>query len=59
MTLEELNKKVNELTLVIQTLEEKVKDLEDGNFGTGIYLEGCAEADAEYISTKPEKKVGE
>ena len=53
MTLEELNKKLNELTLIVQTLEERIKDLEDGNFGTGIYLEGCAEADAEYISTKP------
>lgn len=51
--------KLTELTLKIQELEQRVTDLENGEFGTGIYLDGCTEADAEYISGKPYKKDGE
>lgn len=49
---------IKELTLKIQMLEQRIVDLEEGNFGTGIYLDGCSESDAEFISGKT-KKVGE
>lgn len=50
----------NELILKVQQLEQRVADLENGEFGTGIYLDGCTEADAEYIINKSEteKKEG-
>lgn len=51
---------LNELILKVQQLEQRVADLENGEFGTGIYLDGCTEADAEYIIKKSEteKKEG-
>ena len=59
-----IEKKMNELILKVQQLEQRVADLENGEFGTGIYLDGCTEADAEYISRKYDnikeiKKEGE
>ncbi len=55
----DVEKKLTELTLKIQELEQRITDLENGEFGTGVYLDGCTEADAEYISGKPYKKDGE
>lgn len=60
----DIEKKMNELTLKVQQLEQRVADLENGEFGTGIYLDGCTKADAEYISGKYDnikeiKKEGE
>lgn len=56
--IKELEKKIQELTLFTQSLEARIADLENGEFGTGVYLDGCSEADADYI--KPEnKKEGE
>ena len=60
----DIEKKMNELILKVQQLEQRVADLENGEFGTGIYLDGCTKADAEYISGKYEniteiKKEGE
>lgn len=57
--METLEQKLAELTLKVQELEQRIVDLENGEFGTGVYLEGCTEADAEYISGKPMKKEGE
>ena len=57
--MEELKQKLNELTLKVQELEQRIIDLENGEFGTGVYLDGCTDADAEYISGKPIKKDGE
>lgn len=48
----DIEKKLNELVLRVQQLEQRVADLENGEFGTGIYLDGCTEADADYISGK-------
>ena len=60
----DFEKKLNELILRVQQLEQRVDDLEKGEFGTGIYLDGCTEADAAYISGKSNnnreiKKEGE
>lgn len=55
---DELQKIINELRLQLQQVEARVTDLEEGNFGTGIYLDGCSESDAEYIKDKT-KKAGE
>jgi hypothetical protein len=52
----DMEKKVNELILQVQQLEQRVADLENGEFGTGVYLDGCTEADAEYIKSKKDKK---
>ena len=56
--IKELEKKIQELTLFTQSLEARIADLENGEFGVGVYLDGCSEADKDYI--KPEnKKKGE
>lgn len=55
----DLSQKLVEMTLKIQELEKRISDLENGEFGSGVYLEGCTEADAEYILGKPIKKDGE
>ena len=60
----EIEKRLNGLILRVQRLEQRVADLENGEFGTGIYLDGCTKADAEYISGKYDnikeiKKEGE
>lgn len=55
MTNEELLNLLNETKIELQLLEQRVKDLEDGSFGTGIYLDGCSESVVEYINTKTEK----
>lgn len=51
--------RLTELLLKIQLLETRVEKLEKGEFGTGVYLDGCTEADAEYISGKQQQKDGE
>lgn len=51
-----VEKIVQELILQVQQLEQRVADLENGEFGTGVYLDGCTEADAEYIKAKKDKK---
>lgn len=58
--IKQLEKKVQELMLFTQSLEQRVADLENGEFGTGIYLEGCNDADKDYIKPLMEsKKEGE
>ncbi len=53
-----LKKQISELTLSLQTLEQRVSDLENGSFGTGVYLEGCNDSDAEFIRPSQDKKEG-
>ena len=52
MANEEILKLVKELQLKIQTLEDRITKLEIGDFGSGIYLDGCTEAAKDYISSK-------
>lgn len=52
----ETEQEIRELKLKVQELEERLTKLEKGEFGTGIYLDGCAQADVEYIIGK---KAGE
>ena len=59
MTKDEMVAKITNLELKVQILEQELSDLKNGEFGTGIYLGGCNEADVEYISGKPIKKEGE
>ena len=62
MTAEEKEKilaRIDQLEIVCRELETRVDKLENGNFGTGVYLDGCSENDAEYIIGKPIKKEGE
>lgn len=55
-----LNKQLKELILRVQNLEKEIEKLKNGEFGTGVYLDGCSVADVEYITGKKiEKKVGE
>ena len=53
-----LEQNIRELTLQIQQLEDRLSTLENGEFGTGIYLDGCSEGDKKYIA-EISKKVGE
>lgn len=55
--IKELEKKIQELTLFVQSLESRISDLENGEFGAGVYLEGCNDEDKNYII--PDKKEGE
>lgn len=53
-----LEQTIRELNLKIQQLENRLSSLENGEFGTGIYLDGCSEGDKKYIA-EISKKVGE
>lgn len=53
-----LEQTIRELILKLQQLEDRVSSLENGEFGTGIYLDGCSEGDKKYIA-EISKKVGE
>lgn len=57
--LEEMRARIDHIELICQELENRVDKLEKGEYGTGVYLEGCTEADAEYIAGKPIEKAGE
>lgn len=52
-----LEQNIRELNLKIQQLEDRLSSLENGEFGTGIYLDGCSEGDKKYIA-EISKKVG-
>lgn len=56
--LDAIIKTQTDFTLTIQSLEKRVQDLENGEFGTGLYLDGCNELDREFITNK-NKKAGE
>lgn len=53
-----LEQTIRELNLKLQQLEDRLSSLENGEFGTGIYLDGCSEGDKKYIA-EISKKVGE
>lgn len=53
-----LEQNIRELILQIQQLEDRLSTLENSEFGTGIYLDGCSEGDKKYIA-EISKKVGE
>lgn len=53
-----LEQTIRELILKLQQLEDRLSSLENGEFGTGIYLDGCSEGDKKYIA-EISKKVGE
>ena len=53
-----LKKQISELVLSVQTLEQRVSDLENGCFGTGVYLDGCNESVVEFIKPSQDKKEG-
>ena len=53
-----LEQNIRELNLKIQQLEDRLNNLENGEFGTGIYLDGCSEGDKKYIA-EISRKVGE
>ena len=56
--LKNLNERITKLELFTQELEVRIANLENGEFGTGIYLDGCSDSDKEYITGR-EEKVGE
>lgn len=47
----EFTERLNKIELIIQQIEDRVHSLETGEFGTGIYLEGCSEETKEYINS--------
>lgn len=53
-----LKLKIEEQNLKIQQLENEFQKLKDGDFGGGIYLDGCSDADIKYITSKQDKKEG-
>ena len=50
-----LEAKLPAMVLQIQQLEEKVRMLEEGSIGTGIYLDGCPEYARDFINMKGDK----
>jgi len=56
MTAEDLKKLYDEIKLYAQSLEKRIEALEKGEFGTGIYLDGCSEAAKEYIENETKKE---
>ena len=43
----------------INDLKERVKNLEEGSVGTGVYLDGCPDYAVDFITSKTSKKEGE
>ena len=57
---EELEKKLTQMILTIQLLEDRISKLENGEHNTGIYVDGCSELVRNYLSeSSKEKKEGE
>lgn len=56
-TISKLLADVAELKVKNTDLNKRVKELEEGSIGTGVYLEGCPDYAKEYITEK--KKEGE
>lgn len=54
----EIKETINKLILTVQTIEERVTKLENGDFGTGIFVEGCSEETKKFLATE-NKKEGE
>lgn len=61
MTQEEIINKLTKLEyeqkalkLEVQTLENRIKDLEEGSMGTGVYFEGCPDYAKDYILKESE-----
>lgn len=48
----DLESKIKTQTLQVQQLEDRIKSLEEGSMGTGIYLDGCPEYARDYINKK-------
>lgn len=48
----DLESKLKTQTLQVQQLEDRIKSLEEGSMGTGIYLDGCPEYARDYINKK-------
>ena len=47
------------LKALVQALEERIKAIEEGSIGTGVYLDGCPEYAQEYIVNNGNKKDGD
>ena len=48
----ELEEKVDKLNLIINDLEKRLKNLETGSLGTGVYLDGTPDYVKDYITKK-------
>lgn len=57
-TIMKLVEDISELKLKNTDLETRIKALEDGSIGTGVYLDGCPDYAKDFIVNN-EKKVGE
>ena len=54
--MKELEKQIAELRLLVQQLEEKITKLEEGELGSGVYVDGCTDATKAYITEEKEGK---
>jgi hypothetical protein len=54
--MEELLERVNKLTLRVQSLEEQVLALQNGEYGSGVYLEGAPTIVQKYVNAQRAKK---
>jgi len=57
--IKDISERVSKIELICQDLGNRVDKLENGEYGTGVYLDGCNEADIEYITDKSVKKEHE
>lgn len=57
-TIMKLLEDVSKLKLENADLTKRIKELEEGSIGTGVYLDGCPDYAKDFISNK-DKKVGE
>lgn len=48
--MEELKEMINSILLRLQNIEDRITTLEKGEFGTGIYLDGCADEIKSYLN---------
>lgn len=57
--IKKLQEEIDKLKLLCDSLSERVRNIEEGSIGTGVYLDGCPEYATEFIKDSIKKKEGE
>lgn len=52
--LKEIIEKVDKIVLTLNSLEERIHNLETGSLGTGVYLDGAPDYVKDYINKEGE-----
>lgn len=54
--IKKLEETIAELKATVSQLAQKVEELENGSFGTGVYLDGVSDYNKDFITSKKGEK---